>query len=107
MPTGDDADDVTWLQEQAELLWLKRLTDMDTDRLVEELSVRVEEASQHLRSGLAQLLTEMKCTIADLPRTCPWAARAILADGWSAVVALAVTRDDRDFDAWARQQAAL
>jgi hypothetical protein len=42
-----------------------------------------------------------------VPRTCPWAVEAILADGWRGVVALAVPRDDRDFDAWARQQAPL
>jgi hypothetical protein len=43
----------------------------------------------------------------DLPQVCPWALDDLLADGWPAVVAQPTPHDDRDFGAWAQQQAAV
>jgi hypothetical protein len=43
----------------------------------------------------------------DLPQVCPWAVEVLLDDGWPAVVAQPVPQYDRDFAAWAAQQAAL
>jgi hypothetical protein len=43
----------------------------------------------------------------DLPQVCPWSLDDLLVDGWPAVVAQPTPQDQRDFAAWALQQAAV
>jgi len=100
-PEGRAAPRAQWIETGRaalrDLLWA-------SPRLRPELPEAVAWAYPRARRAAA---LDVGLPMTDLPQVCPWAVEVLLDDGWPAVVAQPVPQYDRDFAAWAAQQAAL